>query len=827
MEYKTKLKCSSKECLFTTLFFNKLLAHYRNVHSFHHDFVIHCNFDGCLRSFSNVKSFQKHVQRKHREKDLQNSETQNGGIDLTGGSVVETETEALNKESEGNVENVQSVSDHCNSVSDDCNLMDYNYDERLATFLVTMQEQYKVPYSALSYFTHEIKSWTEINNEHFEQRIKVSMQTSGEEQIDLRKLRDEQNYVSAAAAERLSSKWKVDNYLRDHMSSYVEPVEIILQKSDLGQKHTMQYVPILDNLKSLLKHEDVLAQILDSKDKSNLLSDFCDGDLFSKNQLFANDPHALQIQLYCDDFTVVNPLGAPGRVREFKITAFYFLLGNLDPKYRSQLDMIQLVALVKATDVKKFGLEKVIQPLLEDIYILETEGISIKYEGRNLHFNGSISFIASDNLGAHFLGGFQENFSTTKRGCRFCTASRKLWQGDFNDKFPWRSQEAYDKQARDVTSHVEDPSTYGIKRLSPFNRLKYYHVINGLPSDIAHDVFEGVVPTYLEEIIGSLVHEGFFTISQLNEEIRTFPYCATDKANKPPFMHSSRPKCTQSQMLCFVRLLPLYVGHYVPADVESWTLLGEMLDMVEMICAHHYSQGDLPYMHSLIKEFLEHAHSLYPGIKTKPKSHFLSHYAKETKLFGPLVHCWTLRFEAKHSYFKEICQRSKNHRNVCKTMAERHQRKQAMVRTDRNFLPGHRVTIVRDKECHIELLNHRIQTELLRFGERSDIISECSSVKIEGKLYTTDLAVVIDRQEDDHVFGCIVNIFIVQGSPLLCCKLQTVLQYDSHYHAYEVEDSGNYRILRNTDLADIHPVGCYHLQGKRYITLKHFVTSTR
>ena len=317
MDYHKKLKCSSKECLFTTFFFDKLLTHYRDVHSFHHDFIIHCNFDGCLKSFANIKTFQKHVQRKHKNNCAPATEGTGEGnfiAEVTGEEGIgnaqdDSEVENGNKGSDCNQSLMQNSQEKRES-----SLMQYNYDQRLASFLVTMQEQYKVPNSALAFCTNEIKSWTEINNEQFGQRVKMEARLVGIEGVDIQRLTEEQNFQSAGAAERLSSKWKVDNYLRNHMFSYVEPIEIILEENDLGKKHTMQYVPILDNLKSLLQHEDILSQVLEDKHRTDVLSNYCDGELFSKSALFGRDPHALQIQLYCDDFTVVNPLGAPGRV---------------------------------------------------------------------------------------------------------------------------------------------------------------------------------------------------------------------------------------------------------------------------------------------------------------------------------------------------------------------------------------------------------------------------------------------------------------------------------------------------------------------------------
>ena len=40
--------------------------------------------------------------------------------------------------------------------------------------------------------------------------------------------------------------------------------------------------------------------------------------------------------------------------------------------------------------------------------------------------------------------------------------------------------------------------------------------------------------------------------------------------------------------------------------------------------------------------------------------------------FGPLVHSWTMRQEAKLSFFKRISRKS-NYKNICKTVAKKHQ----------------------------------------------------------------------------------------------------------------------------------------------------------
>ena len=41
---------------------------------------------------------------------------------------------------------------------------------------------------------------------------------------------------------------------------------------------------------------------------------------------------------------------------------------------------------------------------------------------------------------------------------------------------------------------------------------------------------------------------------------------------------------------------------------------------------------------------------------------------------GPLVHMWCMRYESKHSYFKNLARVVGNFKNILKTLAVRHQR---------------------------------------------------------------------------------------------------------------------------------------------------------
>lgn len=309
--------------------------------------------------------------------------------------------------------------------------------------------------------------------------------------------------------------------------------------------------------------------------------------------------NSIQIQLYYDDFTVTNPIGT--HFKNYKLSAVYFILSNLHPMYRSQLDSIQLVVLAQYTKVvEPYGIDALLKPILDDIKILESESIVIECHGQVYHFFGTISFIAADNLGAHSLGKFQECFSAAHKICRFCRATRADFQGvHIDSEFEQLTKQAYDAQVMAVEQDNTLVHAYGVKGRPSLNELQYYHIIDGLPSDIAHDCFEGIVPDITLKVLTALVVEdGLFTFAELNVALANFEFAAVDRGNIPPAINVARNRprqaklrYTQSQMWCFISILPFLIGQLVSRDNEHWDLFLSLLDMIECICAPAFSLG--------------------------------------------------------------------------------------------------------------------------------------------------------------------------------------------------------------------------------------------
>ena len=111
---------------------------------------------------------------------------------------------------------------------------------------------------------------------------------------------------------------------------------------------------------------------------------------------------SLQIILYFDEFEVLNPLGS--KRGKQKLAAVYLALGNLDVFERSDLKSIQLCLLCPVLDLKEFGLNKIFEPLVFYLKLLETEGIFV--EEAQTCIKGTVAYICADNLGSHQIGVF-------------------------------------------------------------------------------------------------------------------------------------------------------------------------------------------------------------------------------------------------------------------------------------------------------------------------------------------------------------------------------------------------------------------------------------
>lgn len=67
-------------------------------------------------------------------------------------------------------------------------------------------------------------------------------------------------------------------------------------------------------------------------------------------------------------------------VLEF-IGLFYFTLGNVRPQFRSKMKMINLVAACKQNYIKKYGMDSILNPFIEDLKKLVSIILRFMHDG--------------------------------------------------------------------------------------------------------------------------------------------------------------------------------------------------------------------------------------------------------------------------------------------------------------------------------------------------------------------------------------------------------------------------------------------------------------
>lgn len=70
---------------------------------------------------------------------------------------------------------------------------------------------------------------------------------------------------------------------------------------------------------------------------------------------------------------------------------------------------IHVVSLFHSEDLKKYRFDAILQPLIDDLIILETQGIHTALSDASLR--GTVIQVTGDNLALHGLFGFVESFS--------------------------------------------------------------------------------------------------------------------------------------------------------------------------------------------------------------------------------------------------------------------------------------------------------------------------------------------------------------------------------------------------------------------------------
>ena len=138
-----------------------------------------------------------------------------------------------------------------------------------------------------------------------------------------------------------------------------------------------------------------------------------------------------------------------------------------------------------AGDVKTYGYDKIMRPIVDDLKELETTGLTINSDVYNGTVKASIAQITGDNLGVNGICGFIESF-VGNYYCRHCKMHREdAWFAPVESVPLVRTEEEYEADVGNI-----NPSETGVKASCLLNEVDNFHVVKNFAPDIMHDLLE-------------------------------------------------------------------------------------------------------------------------------------------------------------------------------------------------------------------------------------------------------------------------------------------------------------------------------------------------
>ena len=113
--------------------------------------------------------------------------------------------------------------------------------------------------------------------------------------------------------------------------------------------------------------------------------------------------------------------------------------------------------------------------------------------------------------------------------CILCPS--KFYAEDFQARTRLSHKQQCDSLGGPLHDHIA--TTYGLHHNSILNTSRFYHVTDGLPPDIMHDILEGCLQYEVKELLKYLVCESILDLETLNMQLAMFPFVHPDKDSRP------------------------------------------------------------------------------------------------------------------------------------------------------------------------------------------------------------------------------------------------------------------------------------------------------
>ena len=410
----TLISCGQKQ--FESI--RELVAHINNDHKMQ---PRECIFRDCPQIFKAGSVSRNHFLLKHlkcNQVTLKNNHivqnrsgkeyTNNGFCDVTMDSHV-TNDQNLNIEAvtlstddrdlDFNEEYVMEI-----DVEEDCENDELLFKMDFCDFLNRLVNEKYLPMSTVNSIAREYLSLAIKAQKRIKRVLQSSLERNASFDLNMtdtiiHDVLDEDPFVKAQ--EELLTEYKRHQFISSHFK-LINPVEIILNPNDVrygAKKECYHYVPIQESFRVLVEDKSfnnaLECQRNEPPHNSHTFKDVKDGNEFRESDYFIKNPEAYALLLYSDAVELTNPLGA-GRLKHKVVQVFWCIL-DIPKHHRSQIDKLQLGLVFKEKLLKKYSLEQILRPFVNDLKVLEQTGIHISHPFERIVKAGLLAY-AADNL---------------------------------------------------------------------------------------------------------------------------------------------------------------------------------------------------------------------------------------------------------------------------------------------------------------------------------------------------------------------------------------------------------------------------------------------
>lgn len=618
---------------------------------------------------------------------------------------------------------------------------------------------------------------------------------------------------------------------------------------DIAEKKVhAQHIPFLDTLRNLLMKEDIRQNIENPIiQEGETLKTVLHGSVFKNSAFFRQNPNALAIICNGDELGVANNLG--GSSKKEKIYVFYWTLGNIHPNFRSIRDNIYLLAIAKSEHVKKFGMRKILQPFVDDIRTLQTEGITIVVDGRETNYKGTLLFSPCDHPAAAELGGFKQTV-TAYRFCRSCMTTNDnnvQWQGSFNESaYSLRDAESHREHLAAVVGPDVTPAEseywsreFGVNEESVLGDIENFDVTQCFPQDPMHVYLQGIVPMEIKALLSFLIYErNLFTLEDFNASVEHFDFDHF-KVNKPAELkpdqlgRNDKIRLSASQIVSLAYALPFLIAPWITDDEEVLNAVDchiRLIQILNYVFAYEIRESSTDQLERMIELFNLKFQELYPDWVVQ-KFHSSIHIPRYIRMFGPGRQQSCIRFEAAHQFFKSIVPVVKTFKNMPYTMSYRHQAR-LCSRLESAFDIDEKKFLYQGDEIlfgEIVVVGNLHNSQLLldNFEELVQLnlhIMRTRKVVRHGTTYQPQSVILLACSEDVlPSFAAIDEIFVIKTEIVIVYRKLQTLFYSETLNAYRIiPTSYEQQTVTLGNLIFPHPLPVLSCDEDKYVILLNY-----